>query len=184
MRILLFVLSVFLLPACSYLDREGMTSEANAAHSNEPSLENCNAFPYDTSDTPCNLLGWQSFAYQALTQTPKEHKTALLLLENSLGAEYKKLILLSNDNETFATRTQASKQMFKLSKTHLNSFGHFFYMLAVYTEHALTNEKSTMDLKAKLKKSSNKNAKLKTELSNAQSKIQAIIDIEKNINTN
>ena len=184
MRILFFVLSVVLLSSCSALQREVTGEDPKANLLNEPSFENCETFPYDDSESPCNLLGWQSFAYQSLTQTPKEHKMALFLSENTPGAMYKELILLSNDNETFETRTLATAAMFTLSKNHLNSFGHFFYMLAVFTEHDLNNEKDVTYLKSKLKKLTNKNTKLKTELNNAQSKIQAIIDIEKNINTN
>lgn len=184
MRILFFVLSIVLLSSCSYLQRENVGAEAQSKQLEAPLLENCETFPYDDSDTPCNLLGWQSFAYQSLTQSREEHKKALRMLENSPGAAYKKLILLSNNNEKLTTRSQATEAMFKLSKNHLNNFGHFFYMLALYTKHDLTNEKNVISLKSKLKKLSSKNSKLKTELNNAQSKIQAIIDIEKNINTN
>ena len=184
MRILFFVLSVVLLSSCSALQREFAGEDQKANQLNEPSYKNCETFPYDDSESPCNLLGWQSFAYQSLTQTPKEHKTALVQLENTPGAKYKELILLSNHNETYETRTQATAAMLTLSKKHLNSFGHFFYLLTVYTEHDINNEKDVIYLKSKLKKETSKNNKLKTELNNAQSKIQAIIDIEKNINTN
>lgn len=190
MRILFFILSVILLSSCSALQKDVIiidepNHESKSNLLTEPLIkEDCIVFPYDNSNTPCNLLGWQSFTYQSLTHTKKAHQAALLLLGNEPGVAYKQLILLSNKHETLEVRSRAKAAMFNISKTNLNNFGHFFYMLAIYNEHDLLNEKSALQLKAELKKVNKKNIKLTNELNNAQSKIEAIMDIEKNLNTN
>ena len=190
MRILFFLLSVILLSSCSVLQKDVIAiDEPN--HESKSSLltkplikEDCIVFPYDNSSTPCNLLGWQSFAYQSLTHTKKAHQAALLLLGSEPGVAYKQLILLSNNHEALEVRSRATAAMFNLSKTNLNNFGHFFHMLAIYNEHDLINEKSVLQLRSELKRINKKNVKLTNELNNAQSKIEAIMDIEKNLNTN
>lgn len=144
--------------------------------------ESCIIFPYDNSNSPCNLLGWQSFAYQSLTHTKREHQVALLS-SSQLSSYYKQLILMSHHFEEREVRAQAVTAMFNISRAYSDSFGHFFYILATYTEQHLINENNAEQLKSKLKKTNKKNAQLASELKDAQSKIQAIMDIEKNLKT-
>lgn len=185
MRILLFVFFVFLLLSCRSLPKETTIVEPKPIILNEPLVKKeCTTFPYDESDTPCNLLGWQLFAYQSLMHTKKEHQAALILSVNNNYSSNKKLILRISAHEKIEVRTQATSAMLALSKRHLNNFGHFFHMLAIYSEHELRNVKKVKGLKVELTKIKNKNIKLKKELDTAQSKIQAIMDIEKNIKAN
>ncbi|TEW44294.1 hypothetical protein [Psychromonas algicola] len=184
MRILFFVLSAFLLSACS---QQGFTSVFNSLTGNfsESSLKDeCEVFPYDNSDSACNLYGWQTFAYQSLAHTKAEHQQALTALGELNGDTYKRLILLSQHHETVNVRLKATDTLFAIAKANDNSFGHFFYILATHNKQDLVNKKNAIYLNAKLKKQTQTSAKLKAELISAQAKIEAIMDIEKTLNTN
>ena len=184
MRILFFVLSAFLLSACS---QQGFTSVFNNLTGNfsESTLkEQCEEFPFDNSDTACNLYGWQTFAYQSLSQNEAQHQRALTGLNSLKGDSYKRLILLSQHHEAVNVRLKATDALFAIAKINDNSFGHFFYILATHNKQDLVNKKEAIYLNAKLKKQTQTSAKLKAELSSTQAKIEAIMDIEKTLNTN
>ena len=75
-RIVLFTACLFLLPSCAYLNEKLQTESIEE----NPSLMSCDVFPYDESDEPCNLIGWQEFASQVLSATEVQHRSTLLLL--------------------------------------------------------------------------------------------------------
>jgi hypothetical protein len=147
-------------------------------------LQACPIFPYDNSDRPCNLVGWQQFAYQAMKASESEHRAALLLLSNTQEDTYKTLIIESSIYEPDDVRQQAIAAMFKISEENINHFGHFFYLLATYNHTRLLNEKKIIRVERQLKTQINKNTKLKKQLADTQAKIQAIMDIEQDLNTN
>jgi len=144
----------------------------------------CITYPYDNSEDECNLYGWQKFVNESLTHTKKEHDMALLEIEKDLENDYKRLILLSHYYENINIRAQATDDMIKVSQENLNSFGQFLSILATYNQRDIDHQRSRLTLQARLKKSAKKNANLKSELNQTQLKIQAIMDIEKNLSTN
>lgn len=177
MKILLLILSSFLLSACS---QQGLNAIFSAS-----SLESkCDYFPYDDTDTACNLYGWQTFSYDSLKHNKQQHQQALMDLTTTIDDSYKRLILLSQHHETVNVRLKATDAMFAIAKANDNSFGHFFYILATHNKQDLVNKKNAIYLNAKLKKQTQTSAKLKAELVSTQAKIEAIMDIEKTLNTN
>ena len=184
MRILFLILSVLLLSSCS---QQGFTSVFNhlKGDASASSLESeCIEFPFDETSTGCNLYGWQRFAYEALKQTKSDHENALAHLGAENADAYKRLILLSQPHEAINVRLQATETMLAIAETNNNSFGHFFYMLATHNKQDLSNKKEMIYLNTKLKKQIQMNAQLKAELASTQAKIEAIMDIEKTLNTN
>ena len=188
MKILFFILSIFLLSACSQLQfilsSDKANSQRTAANTKERLHRGCNYYPYDNSDTPCNLFGWQAFVYQSLSQTQEEHHAALLSLGTSQGDKYKQFILLADHYESDAVRTQAIDAIYDISSENNNSFGYFFNIIATLQKHELLNKKKAADLQTELTKSSQQNSALKAQLADTQAKIQAIMEIEENLKTN
>lgn len=188
MKILFFILSIFILSACSHLQFISMHDKASSQQMDDksklPLHRGCGYYPFDNSDSPCNLFGWQTFVYTSLSQTKKEHNATLLSLGTSQRDEYKRSVLLANHNESFAVRAQAIEALFAVSSKNDNSFGYFFYILATLQKQALFSEQNSVAVDVELKKSVQKNAKLKAELADTQAKIQAIMEIEKNLKTN
>lgn len=184
MRILFLILSVFLLSSCS---QQGVTSVFNHLKGgvSASSLESkCTEFSFDESSTECNLYGWQHFAYEALKQTKSEHENALTHLGAKSADAYKRLILLSQPHETINVRLQATETMLAIAEANNNSFGHFFYILATHNKQDLSSKKEIIYLNTKLTKQTQMNTQLKVELASTQAKIEAIMDIEKTLNTN
>ena len=188
MKILFFILSIFLLSACSQLHSlfswDNTNSSRTMANSKERLQGECNYYPYNNSDTPCNLFGWQAFVYQTLSQTKEEHDASLLSLGTTQEDEYKQFILLAEHYESDAVRTQAIAALFDISAENNNSFGYFFNIIATLQKNELLNKQKVADLQIKLKNSSQQNSTLKVKLADTQAKIQAIMDIEKNLKTN
>lgn len=180
MKILFFVAFLVLLSACAH--DKGATNIDKVALTEKPLT--CHYFAYDSSDLPCNILGWQAFAYKVLKANEEEHKLALFSLTNSHEDIYKKLILESSVYETDDVREKAIQAMFRISEEHINHFGHFFYLLATYQHTHLLDKQNAILAEKKLKKQIRKNIKLKKQLSDAQAKIQAIMDIEQDLKTN
>tara|TARA_R110001583_G_scaffold21088_1_gene80255 strand:- start:22334 stop:22876 length:543 start_codon:yes stop_codon:yes gene_type:complete len=179
-RILFFVASLVLLSACVH--DNGMHDVDKVVLTEKPLT--CLVFTYDNSDLPCNLLGWQIFAYQALKANEEDHKSALLSLTHASENTYKKLILESSAFEPDAVREQAIQAMFRISEENINHFGHFFYLLATYQHTHLLDKQNAILAEKKLKIQIKKNAQLKKQLNDAQAKIQAIMDIEQDLKTN
>lgn len=180
MRIVLFTACLFLLPSCAYLNEKLQTESIEE----NPSLMSCDVFPYDESDEPCNLIGWQEFASQVLNATEVQHRSTLLLLVGNFDNQYKQVILRSSPFEPDDIRQQAIEKMFQISSEFHNDFGQLFYLLATYNHIDLLNKQNIAHLEKKLKVQINHNAKLKKQLKDAQAKIQAIMDIEQDLKTN
>ena len=182
MRILFFVLSIFLLSACSHQQFTSVIDHFKGSLSPDTLEEECDeTFSYDNSGSPCNIYGWQLFVYQSLAQTQEAHDQTLLNLGNNPGDTYKRLILLSHHHEPLNVRIEATDALLNIAKANSNSFGHFFYIIATYNKQDLAHQKEAVYSQDKLKQ---KNTKLKRELNKTKAKIQAIMDIEKNLNTN
>lgn len=177
MKRLIVISALLLLSACSQLRL--------SVNSGVPTQQKyCTHFPYDDSQTSCNLLGWQAFAYQSLTYTQAEHEAALYALGNGAENRYKRLILLSTYHETDAVREVAIDALLKIAEDKLGRFSQLFTIIANLQKTALENQKTTKDLQAKLKKMTKKNTALTSQLADTKAKIQAIMDIEKNLSTN
>ena len=181
MRILFFVLSIILLPACTLTQPATDTAEPRSQETTTVLSGECDTFPYDESNTPCNQLGWMTFASHSLKQNKAEHKLALV---ETQGNKYKELILKSSYHESLKTRTEATDALLKIAKTKTGNFADLFYLLATYSKHTLLNKRNVANLKAKLKVANKNNTALQTQLNETQAKIEAIMDIEKNLNTN
>ncbi|WP_413700454.1 hypothetical protein ACLKMH_00730 [Psychromonas sp. KJ10-10] len=180
MRILLSTACLFLLSSCAYQPGK---LETDSVEEN-PSLMSCEVFPYDESDEPCNLVGWQAFAYQVLNATEEEHRGAFLLLMGKMDNHYKQIILRSSHFEPDDIRQQAIEKMFQISSEYNNGFGQLFYLLATYSNVDHLNKQKIVQVEKKLKVQTSNNVKLKKQLKDTQAKIQAIMDIEQDLNTN
>jgi len=184
-RILVFTLTFVLLSGCSYQKLNSMMLNFQGGLSSDTLDAECDdAFNYDNSDSPCNLYGWQRFVHQSLKQTKEAHDQALFELGNSLGDTYKRLILLSQPHEPLNVRIEATEAILNVGKANTNSFGQFFYIIATYNEQNIAHQKEALYAENKLNKLAQKNTRLKKELEKTQAKIQAIMDIEKTLNTN
>lgn len=187
MKLLFFILSLFLVAACSHLqpmlDINTSTTETTISPS-ELLQDSCDGYTYDNSDVPCNLVGWQEFVYKSLLQSKEEHNKTLSLLGNTQEDVYKRLILLSMPYESLEVRNHAKDVMLNLASENANGFGHFFYTLAHLLEQQVIAEHTVIDVQASLKSALKKNTKLTAELADTKAKIQAIMEIEKNLNAN
>ena len=187
MKLLFFILSLFWITACTQMQPffhvDTPTTDTNSS-SSELLRDSCDGYAFDNSDLPCNLVGWQEFFYKSLLQSKEEHDNTLSLLGNTQEDVYKRLILLSMRHESLEVRNNAKDVMLKVSSENANGFGRFFYTLAHLLEQQVTTEHTVIDLQKSLKSSSQKNAKLKAELADTKAKIQAIMEIEKNLNAN
>lgn len=183
MRVLFYIVLSILLAACAAPKHKQPVQESNVSRTVKPVVikEECNHFPYDHSDSPCNIKGWMEYAYQSLMHSEEEHQRAFAFKANEDGVQYKRLILLTSHYETDKTRQQALQLMQEFASRYANSFGHFLQIQAAYTEQDLAKKKEAIKLQAELKKSAKKNRELQKSLSDAQSKIQALLDIEKDL---
>jgi len=186
-KLLFFILSLFLVAACTHLQPLLLLNNSESDTNLSPSeilRERCDGYAYDNTDEPCNLIGWQEFVYQSLLQTKAQHAETLNKLGNTHGDVYKRLILLSMRYESLEVRNHAKDVMLNVSAENPNGFGHFFYSLAHLLEQQVTAEHTVVDLQKSLKSTAQKNTKLKAELADTKAKIQAIMEIEKNLNAN
>lgn len=181
MKILFSFLCIFLLSSCTHFQFLFGPSDRNRV---ETLLGDCDSYPYDNSDDACNIFGWQTYVHQSLLLTKEEHDAALFSLGTTSTDKYKKLILLGDHCETSDIRTQAIDDMFEVSSANPNSFGLFFEILASFQKNDLLNEQNATNLQAELNEMSQKNSHLKAELATTKAKIQAIMEIEKNLKTN
>lgn len=188
MKRLFAVLPLLLLTACSHLPFLPVTdihSAETEKTSTEESLKGgCDYYAYDNSETACNLLGWQAFVQQSLSQSQEAHNAALLALGSEQGDKFKRMILLSNNYEVLDVRMRATKTMLAVSQQNLNGFGSFFYIIATFQNNEIQSQDKAIKLQAELKKMTQENAKLGARLTETEAKIQAIMDIEKNLKTN
>lgn len=210
MKKLFCVLSIFLLSSCSNVQFP-LLIDGSSSQNKEILKGSCGVYPYDTSEAPCNIFGWQSFIFYSLSHTKEEHDAALLSLRKAPYDRFKRLILLSDQYEPLDVRIRSTDAIFNVSRQYLNRFGELFFIIATYQKNDLLNQQNAIELKAKLKKISENNTKLKEETLNKQSaielkaelkkisekntkleeeltateaKIQAIMEIEENLNTN
>jgi hypothetical protein len=184
---LFFILSLFSVAACTQLqpvfhvDTPIIDPNTSSA---ELLRDSCDGYSYDNTDRPCNLVGWQEFVFESLLQSKEDHEKSLNLLGNTQEDVYKRLILLSMRYESLEVRNKAKDVMLNVSSENVNGFGRFFYSLAHLLEQQITTEHTVIDLQKSLKSSAQKNTKLKAELADTKAKIQAIMEIEKNLNAN
>jgi len=183
-RILFACLSVVLLSACSQLQFTSMFGHVKNPILSHPLSEQCELLPYDNTESVCNLYGWQSFAYHSLLQTKAEQQYILSQLGSDFAATNKRLILLTHSFQKLDVRQHAAETMLEVAKQNNNAFGQFFYLLANHTMQAIQSQKSAQTLEFKVKELMQKNRVLSVELKNSQEKIEAIMDIEKKLNTN
>lgn len=184
MRLLLFIVSALFLTACSQQHFSSAWGSLTDGFS-EPSLQQlCDEFPYDDSDTACNLYGWQHFAYQTALHTQSQHQQALMHLGATSGDSYKRLILLSQPQEALNVRLKATQSMLAIASKKDNSFGQFFFLLANHYQQDVDNKRQLIYLNADLKSQKAENKSLQQALIKNKAKIQAIMDIEENLNTN
>lgn len=177
MKRLIVISAILFLSACSQLRLSVISSEPTQQ-------EYCTNFPYDDSQSSCNLLGWQAFAYQSITYTQAEHEAALYALGNGPENRYKRLILLSTYHETDIVRKLAIQTLLKIAEDKLDRFSQLFTIIANHQKTELDNQNTTKNLQAKLKQVTKKNIALTSQLADTKAKIQAIMDIEKNLSTN
>jgi hypothetical protein len=183
-KILFFVLSAVLLSSCSHAQFDTAFKGFKKNLSVDGIESECQTLPYDNSDSACNIYGWQAYAYQSLLKTQPEYEQALNALGHEEGSTYKRLILLTHRFQQHNIRHEAALAMFDLAKVNPNSFGQFFYLIASYTEQDLKVISEANYSQEQLEIVTRNNAKLKTELTIMQTKIQGLMDIEKKLNTN
>jgi len=174
---LIVISAILFLSACSQLRLSVISSDPTQQ-------EYCTNIPYDDSQSSCNLLGWQAFSYQSITYTQAEHEAELYALGNGSENRYKRLILLSTYHERDAVRKLAIEALLKIAEDKLGRFGNLLTIIANHQKTALDNQNTTKDLRAKLKQITTKNITLTSQLADTKAKIQAIMDIEKNLSTN
>jgi len=184
MRLFFFVVSTLLLAGCSQQHFSSTWGHLTGGFSGTSLGETCEHFPYDDSDTACNLYGWQVFAYQATRDTATQHQQALTQLGATTSDNYKRLILLSQPQETLNIRLKALQSIQVIASTKENSFGNLLLLLTHYYQQDVDNKKQLIYLNAHLKSQKTETKALQQALKNNKAKIQAIMDIEENLNTN
>jgi len=112
-----------------------------------------------------------------------QRKAALLNLGSDDVDQLKRVFLLSHPEEDLLIKEESNRQLFNTARVTPSSLSNFITLIATYNERTLQQERNEKLTERKIKILSAEKRVLADKLALSQKKIQAITDIEQQLNS-
>lgn len=143
-------------------------------------VTHCDELPFDMTGSACDILGWQSYIYE-LELSP-QNALNYPVVKSYKTSKVISLIDIVYSDAPLLIRQNAASELIQYSHQYNNAFGDFLYLLASNKQDQSNLEQKLGRLKKELAEEKAVNGDLKNQLAEANKKIEAIMEIEQNLN--
>jgi hypothetical protein len=162
----------------------------NEEVSNETKVEplmvdntDCLAYPLDLTGNACNVLAWQSYMATLLFLSELERQQQLSFLTNDEIDTLKKALLLTHTNEVLAVRKDNINKLEQMVSNYPFPLDQLLLTHLVFHKNILDQSEQLSLTIQSLNNVKTELTETKVELQKAQKKIDAITNIEQQLNS-
>jgi len=146
-------------------------------------IKDCQSTTLSLSSEACTVLAWQVYVQNIMMLDAAQRKAALLNLGSDDVDQLKRVFLLSHPEEDLLIKEESNRQLFNTARVTPSSLSNFITLIATYNERTLQQERNEKLTERKIKILSAEKRVLADKLALSQKKIQAITDIEQQLNS-